>query len=71
MLYMNIIRGKVRSLIYSTHTRKLVSSADDGHVGVWDVETQREETAEWGAGNTCEKCGICSRISSYYIYITL
>ena len=27
-------------------------------MGVWDVETQREETAEWGAGSTCEKCGV-------------
>ena len=51
-------RGKVRSVLYSSHTRKLISSGDDAMVGVWDVETQREETAEWGAGSTCEKCSI-------------
>ena len=51
-------RGKIRSVLYSPHTRKLLSSGEDAQVGVWDVDIQREETAEWGAGNTCEKCGI-------------
>ena len=40
-----------------------MSSGEDALVGVWDVENQREETAEWGgrgggAGSTCEKCGV-------------
>ena len=51
-------RSKVRSLAYSSHTRKLFSSGEDSKVFVWDLETERQETAEWGAGSTCEKCGI-------------
>ena len=56
--FLSNYRGKIRSVLYSPHTRKLLSSGEDGQVGVWDVDIQREETAEWGAGNTCEKCGI-------------
>ncbi len=51
-------RGKLCSLLYSSHTRKLVSSDDDGKVGVWDMSTDRQETAEWAAGSCCEKCSI-------------
>ena len=44
--------------MYSSHTQKLISSADDGAVGVWDMTMERQETAEWGGGSACEKCGI-------------
>ena len=45
-------------MLYSNHTRKLVSSDDEGKVGVWDMSVERQETAEWAAGSACEKCGI-------------
>lgn len=50
--------GKLRSLLYSSHTRKLISSDDEGKVGVWDMTMDRQETAEWAPGSACEKCGI-------------
>jgi len=36
----------------------LVSSDDEGKVGMWDMTQARQETAEWAVGNACEKCGI-------------
>ena len=38
-------RNKLRSLYYSTHVRKLLSSADDGMVGLWDLEAERQEVS--------------------------
>ncbi len=51
-------RGKIKALGYSTETRRLLSASDDGLVGVWDLDTERQETAEWGGGSKCEKCGV-------------
>lgn len=51
-------RSKIRSLLYSGHTRKLLSSDDSGKVAVWDMSIERQETAEWAASSACEKCGI-------------
>ena len=50
--------GKLCSLLYSSHTRKLISSDDEGKIGVWDMTMDRQETAEWAAGSACEKCHI-------------
>ena len=56
--YVLSCRGKLCSLLYSSHTRKLISSDDDSKVGVWDMTMDRQETAEWAAGSLCEKCSI-------------
>ena len=37
------LRGKIRSLAYSTIMRKLLSTAEDGQLGVWDLDQEREE----------------------------
>jgi WD40 repeat protein len=50
--------GKIRSLAYSSHTRKLLSSSEDGKLGVWDMDVDREETVEWAHSNICEKCSV-------------
>lgn len=50
-------KGKIRALYFSA-THKLMSAAEDKVMGVWDLETERQETAEWGAGSACEKCGV-------------
>lgn len=38
--------GKIRSLAYSTITRKLISTSDDNMLGVWDMDTDREEVSK-------------------------
>lgn len=35
--------GKIRGLAYSIHSRKLISAAEDNLIGVWDMDSEREE----------------------------
>jgi ribosomal protein S14 len=35
----------------------IVSSGDDGMVGVWNLARPRRETPEWRESNNCELCG--------------
>ncbi|XP_003391655.3 PREDICTED: WD repeat and FYVE domain-containing protein 2-like, partial [Amphimedon queenslandica] len=55
---LSLSSGKIRSLAYSTITRKLISTSEDGMLGVWDMDAEREETTEWGGSNVCEKCNV-------------
>jgi WD40 repeat protein len=51
-------KAKLTDLCFSPQVKRLLSSSERGNVGIWDLDIQREETAEWGGGSTCEKCGI-------------
>lgn len=51
-------KEKIVALAYSSSAQKLLSSSEDGCMGIWNLEGERVETAEWGAGSSCEKCGI-------------
>ena len=36
-------RSKIRALEYSVQTRLLLSSSDDGMIGVWNLDIERQE----------------------------
>ena len=45
LLTIGYCRSKLNDLFYSPQVRRLLSSSDEGCVGVWDLDTQREEVA--------------------------
>ena len=43
-MYLSLsLSGKIRALTYSPLSRKLFSTAEDGKLGVWDMDVEREE----------------------------
>ena len=47
-------RNKIRSLVYSSHTRRLLSTSDDGMVGMWNLDIERQEVnRERGVSHAC------------------
>ena len=57
MLY----RGKIRALYFSP-TRKLLSAAEDKVLGVWDLESERQEVGPVSAPLVAPVTSLCDLV---------
>ena len=50
-------RAKIKALAYSLETRQLLSSSDDGAVGIWNLDIDRQEVCVCVSVSLCGRAG--------------
>ncbi len=50
------VRAQVTGVYYSGRKKALLSSSEDCHLVVWDMEVRRDQSSDWVESDTCQLC---------------